>query len=92
MNLYKIVFKNIHEIVNELDPVNLIGGGAPGDEYYDEVIKIVSLLKEDNEKVIFTEKLTGIFIESFGCNTEFKNDIFLLLSDRVLELKERLKW
>ena len=63
---YKELYKKVQEIVNDVDPVGLIGGGAPQDEYDSQINKILSLLQKDPEISVLTNEIHKIFVESFG--------------------------
>lgn len=64
MNKYELLLKGVKSIVNKHDPIGLISGGAPEDEYDGEVIKIVKLIPSNKEKL--TEGIIKIFTDSFG--------------------------
>jgi hypothetical protein len=72
MELHKIIFKAVQEIINDYDPVGLIEGGAPDDEYHDEVGKIVVLLRKESEREPLAERIEEVFREAFG--NEVKSD------------------
>lgn len=92
MDLQKIIFQNVQEIINENDPVGLVDGGAPDDEYHTEIGKIVSILREESEREKLAQKVAETFKISFGENTEVNNDQCSLIADKLLEVKNRLKW
>ena len=92
MKQYKIVFKEVQKAVNEHDPVGLIEGGAPEDEYYAEIEKLVSLLRTETKGQPLADKIEKIFIESFGSDINADKNFYLLISQSLLELKERLGW
>ena len=92
MDLQKIIFQNVQEIINENDPIGLVNGGAPDDEYHAEIGKIVSVLREESEREKLAQKVAAIFKVSFGEDVEVNNDLYLQIADKLLELKNRLRW
>jgi len=91
MKVHKIIFEEVQKIVNEYDPVGLVRGGAPPDEYHTEVGKIVAFLRSESDRDSLANKVEGLFRESFG-NVEANRDQYLLLSQKLLDLKKRLRW
>lgn len=92
MNLQKIIFKNVQDIINKNDPVGLVCGGAPDDEYHAEIGKIVSILREQSTRDGLAENIRNIFNASFGKDIQVDNDLYLQIADKLLEVKSRLKW
>lgn len=92
MDLQKIIFQNVQEIINKNDPVGLVDGGAPDDEYHTEIWRVVSILREQSEREMLAQEVAEIFKVSFGENTDVNNDQYLQIADKLLELKNRLKW
>jgi hypothetical protein len=43
---YDLAFSLVRESLAQWDPLNLIGGGAPADEWDDEVARIVARLRD----------------------------------------------
>jgi hypothetical protein len=91
MQVHKIIFEEVQKIVNEHDPIGLVSGGAPKDEYHTEVGKIVALLRNESRVGSLTKKIEDIFLESFE-DTEHSKSIYPILSEKLIELKKRLRW
>ena len=92
MKVHKIIFEEVKKIVNMNDPVGLVEGGAPDDEYHTEIGKIVILLREDLEVETLANKIQGIFLEAFENDAELEKSTFLTISQQLLDLKNRLHW
>lgn len=65
-NKYGSRHKLLSKIINSVDPIGLIGGGSPDDEYSDEIAKILSVIKNGNDIKDITDKIYEIFSTSFG--------------------------
>jgi len=92
MELHKIFFKGVEEIVNRHDPIGLVEGGAPDDEYHTEVGQIVSLLRSELNRESLADEIQVIFKNSFGGQIKNEKELFLTLSEELLGLKKRLRW
>lgn len=92
MQLHRIIFTNVQELVNRHDPVGLVEGGAPDDEYSAEVGKIVSILRQEVEASSLAEKIHQVFRDSFGDNIKVEKHLYLILATELLQLKKRLRW
>lgn len=92
MELYRLVAKNVQEIINQHDPVGLVAGGAPDDEYDTEIGEIIAILRTETEKNSLADKINSIFKEAFGNEIEQNKDLYLIIADELLNLKKRLKW
>lgn len=92
MELYKIVFKEVERIINANDPIGLIKGGAPNDEYHAEIGKIVNLLRTESNEKFLADKVQEVFKESFGNEIKSNKDLYLKISRQLLDLKKRQKW
>lgn len=64
MNNYDLLLKGVRSIVNKHDPIGLISGGAPEDEYDGEIIKITKLFL--TEQTNLAKGISQIFADSFG--------------------------
>lgn len=91
MQVHKIIFEEVQKIVNEYDPIGLVSGGAPKDEYHTEVGKIVALLRDESDTQSLAQKIESIFLESFG-DTDHNKSMYPILSQKLVELKKRLRW
>ena len=86
---YKMLFEKIREIVNDKDPMNLMGG-APMDEYDNEVTRILVQLKNTSDEKILSNEIYDIFLKSFG-NDIGSKEKYLELAHRIFEEKKILK-
>lgn len=62
MQNQSLLFRQVKKVVNKRDPIGLISGGAPEDEYDSEIAKVVNLL---NAGKISAEAIRNIFVSSF---------------------------
>lgn len=92
MNKYKIIFKNVEKIINENDPIGLVHGGAPDDEYHTEIGKIVILLKNELNQKELAQKISDIFKNSFGEEIQTSDQLYFQIANNLLEMKNKLKW
>ncbi len=92
MELRKIIFKNVQEIINNNDPVGLVDGGAPDDEYDNQVGQIVEALRTESDRVSLANKIESIFKSSFGEDCLSGKEQYLQISEKLLEMKNRLRW
>ena len=83
MDKYDVLFKGIREIINKYDPINLVSGGAPEDEYDGEVIKIIKLLPENKEKL--RNDIYKIFINSFNQETAGDRQVYDSIAGEVFQ-------
>lgn len=83
---YIELFDEVKSIVNEVDPVGLIGGGAPENEYESQINKIISLLKSNNTESL-ADDIYEIFLASFGTDMVSDRDKY---KDMAAELIRNL--
>ena len=85
---YKRQFSIIKQIVNDVDPIGLISGGAPEDEYESEIVSVISLIndKRDTNKV---DQIISIFNESFGQEVGDSKQYELMANKILQALSER---
>lgn len=62
---FKKDFKQINKIVLKHDPIGLVDGGAPDDEYDDRVMQIVSALQRINDSGALANEILKIFGKEF---------------------------
>lgn len=78
-------FDSLLKIINDADPVSLIAGGAPEDEYEIEVLDIFTQLKKGQ---IDTNNVYDIvldsFVQKFGANT-------LIDQKKIREIENAIK-
>ncbi len=72
-------------MINDIDPVGLIGGGAPENEYEGEVSMVVSVQKnmKDHDQNWLEEKIREIFQASFG-ETMRHNESFNVIAKKLI--------
>ncbi len=92
MNKTKVIIENIRDIVNANDPVGLIDGGAPDDEYDREVMAIMSLLQTENDGEIIRNNVEKVFTDTFGSSAEIDIEQINTIASELVALKERLKF
>ncbi|WP_422657524.1 phosphotransferase [Paenibacillus sp. EC2-1] len=63
---YVDIFDQVQELVNEWDPVGLIGGGAPDDEYDCITIQLIDLLKQGANQAEIFEYIIHELDDHFG--------------------------
>lgn len=80
---YKEIKKKIGGVINRLDPINLISGGAPEDEYDGEVEKIIVLVQNNHDVDSLTEKIYSIFVESFGVEMAGDRGKYLEIAQKI---------
>jgi hypothetical protein len=84
---YKYYYSQIAEIINSIDPVGLIAGGAPEDEYKAEISKILAVIQGDTDKKSIQKKIYQIFSESFDQETAGKKGNYEKIAEKIMELK-----
>lgn len=81
---YKKLFTEVTEIVNEIDPMDLVKGGAPPDEYSSEVAKILVELKSSASQDDFVKRLEKIF------DPRPDRNIYKILAGNLFHLKNEI--
>ena len=66
---YQHLVAAVERAINEADPIGLLAGGAPSDEYAPEIGTIVPLLANANRPDDVTGVLHGEFLRWFGEGT-----------------------
>lgn len=92
MNKTKVIIENIRDIINTNDPVGLVYGGAPDDEYDREVMAIMSLLQTQTDGETIRNSVEKIFTDTFGSSAEIDIKQINTLTSELVALKERLKF
>jgi hypothetical protein len=64
----ELVLKVVSKAVNEFDPLGLLAGGAPSDEFESEIKEIALFLTEnvDCSQVALAAAIQNVFRNSFG--------------------------
>lgn len=75
--------EKVRKVVNDLDPIKLISGGAPEDEYDGEVGKIIVLTQKEIDVDSLADKIYTIFLESFGAELVGDRSIYLEIAQRI---------
>ena len=78
-------FSQIVTILNQIDPIGLIGGGSPLDEYEGEAGKILSHINSTMDEEDAFVKVKGIFNDSFS-NPEVEDGIYKKIAVEVLKV------
>ena len=92
MRKIKLIIENVRDIINDSDPVGLVDGGAPDDEYDNEVMSIVSVLQCNNKKEVTRHSIKKILNKSFGPDVVLDGKKIDQMTDKLMELKKRLKF
>lgn len=92
MNKTKIIIENIRDIINANDPVGLVGGGAPDDEYEREVMAIMSMLQIKTDSDVIRNCIERIFNDSFGPSAKIDVEQINKITNELVALKERLQF
>lgn len=78
---YKELFEKVTSIVNDVDPMGLVGGGAPPDEYSGEVSKVLVELQKTSSEDDLCKRLKGIFVD-------LNDETYQVLAKKLILLKE----
>lgn len=63
---YDRVFALVREMINAWDPTGLIGGGAPADEWEDEVARLVAMVPQIRSEADAAAAVSSIFTASLA--------------------------
>ncbi len=77
----------IKQIVDKYDPIGLLAGGAPEDEYTSEISDILIMLDKEVQKNQLSEKIIELFEKSFGEYVINYRSIKLMI-DEIILIKE----
>jgi len=78
-----VLFVEVKKVINAHDPVGLISGGAPEDEYDSEIIKVTRLLPSDRKAL--AEGIHDIFVKSFDEQSAGGIERYELIAEKILE-------
>ena len=92
MKKIKLIIENVRDIINESDPIGLVDGGAPDDEYASEIMSVVSMLQHKNKKEEIRDGIIKIFNDSFGSGVELDEEKIDQITDRLIELEKKLNF
>ncbi len=77
----------IKQIVDKYDPIGLLAGGAPEDEYTSEISDILIILDNQFQKDQSAVKIIELFEKSFGEDVINYRSIKLMI-DEIISIKE----
>ena len=84
---YKHYFNLIAKVINSADPIGLIAGGAPPDEYNSEINKILIVVQNENNKKNISEKIYHIFCDSFDKKLAGEISDYEKIAEKIVDLK-----
>jgi hypothetical protein len=73
----------VNKILIDIDPVGLIQGGAPDDEYKAEAGQIMSILQSPYTVDSLTEGIHKLFTKAFGESTIINKDKFREIAEEL---------
>lgn len=80
----KKMYNKIKSIINAADPVDLISGGAPDDEYEAEVVKTLELFQANECKEISGADIHKIFIQMFGADIAGEKGVYDDIAEKII--------
>lgn len=80
---FKATEKKIIEIVNRVDPDNLVSYGAPSDEYLTQVHKIISIISGEKDKSLWEDELYKAFFPKIEYQPAGSHNKIKKLSDTL---------
>ncbi len=81
---YKELYNGVREIFIRTDPMGLIEGGSPNDEYDSEVSKILPELKHCNDMGDLQSIILNVFKDQF--DVKATSDDFYDIADEIFQL------
>jgi hypothetical protein len=63
--------KKLKVIINQYDPIELLEGGVPEDEYEPEALEILELIRRNISLEDFQDKVKKIFVRSFSIDPKY---------------------
>lgn len=63
---YQELHEKVQNVINDLDPMGLISGGAPGDEYNSEINQVMGLLHRHRDVDTLAKNIYRIFVKSLN--------------------------
>lgn len=84
---YSAQKKAVKEVVNEIDPIGLIRGGAPLDEYDAEVTQIVVILQRYKDKDVdaVVDRIHLVFKRNFGAHLVGAKSEYIRMTKMLIE-------
>lgn len=73
---YNELYLRLEPIVNEWDPIGLIAGGAPNDEYDCITVQLISLLKQEKNQNDIYEFIIHELDYHLGMGIDSVNDMY----------------
>ena len=80
---FEALRRHIAFVLNEEDPIGLIRGGAPGDEYDPEIGTILPRLKEAASVAGLRRVIHEEFVRWFGAETAGPEELYARVAERV---------
>ena len=80
---FKEAENKVTEIVNKVDPDNLVNFGAPADEYLKQVHNIISLISKVKDANVWESEIFKIFFPSADNRPEDAEDKIKNLTDAL---------
>jgi hypothetical protein len=62
---YEAAQEIVRSVISEWDPYSLIGGGAPADEFDDEVARVLARIREMRSPTDAASAISAVFSTSF---------------------------
>lgn len=69
--LRMVANKVVKKHINRWDPISLLAGGAPSDEYDSEIKHVVDAVLNSNDQIAVAEAIKNIFDRMFDTNLQF---------------------
>ena len=83
---YKELFEKVRAILNQDDPIGLIGYGAPKDEYDGEVRQIILKIGEMDSLENATDEIYKIFVGMFNDTIAGSKEKYRDIAEKMLRL------
>lgn len=84
MTGFKQIEKKVTEIVNKVDPDNLVSYGAPEDEYLTQVHRVISILTRVKDHTVWQKEFSKVFFVA-------QNNITPESEQKISQLTDLLK-
>jgi len=85
---YKVTIEQINNLLIISDPIGLIQGGAPKDEYIKEAQQIMELLHQSPTLDSLPEGIYSIFVKAFDQDTAGEKEKYVVISKQLEKLIE----
>ncbi len=78
------MYQNVKTVVNAMDPIGLIKGGAPEDEYDLEINKIIELIEQGSAEHELADRIYQIFVNYFTSDLAGEKSKYTAIAERIL--------